>query len=69
MRTKKKMHQKASHGLKSTLYNLNTPIRAEAATTCDKNKALLLSPVASVLPLQEKYSLSEEKAISYLFQI
>lgn len=65
------MHQKASHGLKSTLYNLNTPIRAEAATTCDKNKALLLSPAASVLPLhsRKKYSLSEEKAISYLFQI
>lgn len=50
------MHQKASHGLKSTLYNLNTSIGAQAATTCDKNKALLLSPAASVLLLHEKYS-------------
>ena len=61
------MHQKATHGLKSTLYNLNTPIRAEAATTCDK--ALLLFPAASVLPLEKKYSFLEEKANSYLFQI
>lgn len=63
------MHQKATHGLKSTLYNLNTPIRAEAATICDKNKALLLFPAASVLPLEKKYSFLEEKANSYLFQI